>query len=87
VVDPTSFLPYRTGVALLLGLERAARGAFEWRSAPYEFVADIPAVDLLTGSTAVRRGVEAGASLREVASTWEEGERDFIRFEQQLRLY
>ncbi|MBW2276818.1 MAG: DUF1343 domain-containing protein, partial [Deltaproteobacteria bacterium] len=50
VNDPVAFLPYRTGVAILLALASAAGEAFRWRTAPYEFVSDIPAIDLLTGS-------------------------------------
>ena len=77
VTDPCAFLPYRTGVALLVALKAAARGAFEWRAAPYEFVGEIPAIDLLAGSDAVRRGVDAGASIGEIAATWADGERAF----------
>jgi uncharacterized protein YbbC (DUF1343 family) len=77
VTDARAFLPYRTGVALLCALRSAAGGAFEWRVAPYEFVREIPAIDLLAGNDAVRRGVESGASVDEIAATWAEGERAF----------
>jgi uncharacterized protein YbbC (DUF1343 family) len=87
VVDRDAFLPYRTGVALLLALARAAGERFRWRTAPYEFVTDIPAIDLLTGSTAVRRGVEAGADLEEIASTWAGGETEFIHSKPDFHLY
>lgn len=87
VVDARAFLPYRTGVAVLLALRAAARGAFEWRDAPYEFVKEIPAVDLLAGSDAVRRGVEAGAPLDDVAATWAEGERAFAGARREHLLY
>ena len=35
-----------------------ARG-FAWRTEPYEFVADRPAIDLLTGDPAVRLHIDA----------------------------
>ncbi|HEY7370912.1 MAG TPA: DUF1343 domain-containing protein, partial [Polyangia bacterium] len=39
---------------------------FRWRTEPYEFVADRPAIDLLTGSADVRRAIDAGASMRDI---------------------
>ena len=50
---------------------------FRWRAEPYEFVADPPAIDLLTGSEAARRGLEAGATVDELASGFVEFERAF----------
>jgi len=87
VTDPGEFLPYRTGVALLLALADAAGDGFRWRAAPYEFVSEIPAIDLLTGSSVVRREVEAGADLEEIASSWAAGENDFIHFKRRFHLY
>jgi uncharacterized protein YbbC (DUF1343 family) len=84
VTDRRAFLPYRTGVALLVALKAAAGDAFAWRRDAYEFVADVPAIDLLAGGDEIRRGVEAGASTRELAATWAEGER---RFASQRREY
>jgi len=87
VTAPEAFLPYRTGVALLLALAGAAGDGFRWRDAPYEFVSDVPAVDLLTGSSAVRRGVEARADIEEIAATWAPGEAEFIHSKRRLHLY
>jgi uncharacterized protein YbbC (DUF1343 family) len=87
VIDPRAFLPYRTGVALLWALRREAPGAFSWRDAPYEFVSDIPAIDLLAGSPAVREGLESGAGFEEIAGTWLIGERDFCQTRKALLLY
>ena len=67
VTDAAAFRPYRTGVALIaaareLGARRSSAGARE----PYEFVADPPAIDLLTGSAdgAHARSTRARASTR-----------------------
>jgi uncharacterized protein YbbC (DUF1343 family) len=87
VTDPDVFLPYRTGVALLLALKRIASGSFSWREAPYEFVSDIPAVDLLAGSPAVREGVESDAELDEIAATWAVGQQEFIQSKRDSHLY
>jgi uncharacterized protein YbbC (DUF1343 family) len=71
------FLPFRTGVAVLLALKAEANEQFRWRHAPYEFVEEIPAIDLLTGSSVVRTMVEEGAPLEEIADTWADRERAF----------
>jgi len=51
--------------------------AFRWRTEKYEFVSDRPAIDLLTGGDAVRKGIEAGASLDDLRSTWQVAEDAF----------
>jgi uncharacterized protein YbbC (DUF1343 family) len=78
VTDPGAFRPYRTGVALLSALLREAPEDFAWRDAPYEFVSGIPAIDLLSGSPAVRAGLAAGADPDEIAETWKTGEKEFF---------
>ena len=87
VIDRERFLPYRTGLAMLLALKQECGERFAWRERPYEFVTDRPAIDLLTGGEAVRSGVEAGASLEEIAATWAAGERAFREYRQRFFLY
>jgi uncharacterized protein YbbC (DUF1343 family) len=74
VVDPVAFRPYRTGVAFLAAcreLDRAGGGdGFRWRRKAYEFVEDIPAIDLLCGGPAVREGIDAGLPLADLVATW-----------------
>jgi uncharacterized protein YbbC (DUF1343 family) len=77
VVDERAFRPYLTGVALVRAVRTGWPEAFSWRRAAYEFVADREAIDLLTGSPAVREGIERGDSLAAIAATWAEAERAF----------
>jgi len=77
VTERATFRPYRAGLALLEAARALAPDEFRWRSEPYEFVADPPAIDLLTGSAAVRRGLEEGASVAELAAGFEEFETGF----------
>jgi uncharacterized protein YbbC (DUF1343 family) len=77
VVDRTTFRPYRTGVAVLRELFAVGGEAFRWRTEKYEFVSHSPAIDLLTGSDAVRRGIERGEPLEALFATWLPAERAF----------
>jgi uncharacterized protein YbbC (DUF1343 family) len=70
VSDRATFRPYATGIALIATARRLAPADFHWRSEPYEFVADPPAIDLLTGGGDVRRAVDANGSLRELIATF-----------------
>jgi len=60
VTDRRAFAPYRTGVELLAAAHAEDPAAFAWRQAPYEFVHDRPAIDLLTRDPACREALEGG---------------------------
>ena len=77
MVDRAAFRPYKTGVAMLLALKAEAKDRFQWRNQPYEFVTDRPAIDLLTGTTAVREAIEQDAPLEDIRATWQDGEKAF----------
>jgi uncharacterized protein YbbC (DUF1343 family) len=77
VTDHATFRPYRTGVALLAAARRLAPESFRWRSEPYEFVTEHPAIDLLTGSDDIRLGMERDASLDELMAGGASFEREF----------
>lgn len=77
VVDRATFRPYRTGIAILRELWALGGDAFRWRTERYEFVSDRPAIDLLTGSDAVRLGIERGEAIEEIFAGWLPAERAF----------
>ncbi len=58
------------GLVALQAAWRADPDGFGWRTEPYEFVDDVPAIDLLTGSSAVREAIEADRDVHEVYATW-----------------
>lgn len=87
VRDRAAFRPVRTGLALLAVLRDQSSGHFAWRTEPYEFVADRPAIDLLFGSDRERLSLEAGAPWRDLAKKWEAEEDDFRRRRVPFLLY
>jgi uncharacterized protein YbbC (DUF1343 family) len=70
IVDRTAYQSFLTGLFVLQAARRQAPDRFAWRAEPYEFVADRPALDLLTGSPQARKALETGADLRELAKQW-----------------
>jgi len=66
VTDRRAFQSYRTGLAVLIAVKQLWPEAFAWRTEPYEFRDDVPAIDLLTGRPAVREAIDAGTDLETV---------------------
>ena len=87
VTSRASFRPYRAGIAALLAARQLAPGEFAWRSEPYEFVSHPPAVDLLTGSAAVRTAIDADAPLEEICAPFAAYERQFAEARRPFLLY
>ena len=79
VTNPKEFRPMATYVAIIALSARQAPEVFRFRTEPYEFVDDIPAIDLLAGSTILREGVVKGLDPMELVDavcTVEESERE-----------
>jgi uncharacterized protein YbbC (DUF1343 family) len=87
VTDVAEFRPVRTGLTVLATMRELSQERFCWRTEPYEFVADIPAIDLLCGSDLERRGLEAGVSPAELAEEWQREEQAFRLRRQDVLLY
>ncbi|MEL7060233.1 MAG: DUF1343 domain-containing protein [Acidobacteriota bacterium] len=87
VVDSAALRPLRLGVELLRAIHELAPDVFGWRREPYEFVADRPAIDLLTGSAQFRRALEGGdeASMDAWLRSWRDAE-DAFRVERRAIL-
>jgi uncharacterized protein YbbC (DUF1343 family) len=87
VFDRRTFKPYRTGVAILRELWALGGESFRWRTEKYEFVSDRPAIDLLTGGDAIRKGIERGLPVEELFASWLPGERAFAERRRAHLLY
>jgi uncharacterized protein YbbC (DUF1343 family) len=87
VIDREVFRPVRTGLAVLHALRELIGPRFAWRTEPYEFVADRPAIDLLFGSDRERRALEQGTPAADIARAWEAEEEAFRVRRQKFLLY
>jgi uncharacterized protein YbbC (DUF1343 family) len=87
VTDPDALPSYRVGVELLDAIRRLAPERFRWREAPYEFVIDRPAIDLLAGGPRCREAIDSGEGLEDWIATWQADEEEFRREREEVLLY
>lgn len=88
VVDRELFKPTLTGVAVIAAIAKIYPKEFEWRTEPYEFVSNRPAIDLLYGNRDFREKL-AGSdfSLQELEDTWREETKEFLKLRCEFLIY
>ena len=87
VTDRESFRPVITGVALIDMFRRFDPSRFAWRQPPYEYERDKVPIDILAGSDVLRKQVESGAPIRDIAASWADDEAEFRRVRAPYLLY
>ena len=60
ITDPRALRSYDLYLRMLAAIRDQAGDAFQWRTAPYEFVHDRTAIDLLTGGPEIREAIDRG---------------------------
>lgn len=63
--------PFLLGMVVVEACYRADPERFAWRREPYEFVANPPAIDLLTGSSLFRETLLSGGDIGALPEVWE----------------
>ncbi len=66
VLNRQSIDPCLTGLSVLWAARRTDPDGFAWRKTAYEFVRDIPAIDLLAGGDWLRRGLAQASDPRDL---------------------
>ncbi|MCU0225354.1 MAG: DUF1343 domain-containing protein [Acidobacteria bacterium] len=87
VTDRLAFRPVLTGVAFLAAARAQDPARFRWRTEPYEFVSDRPAIDLLAGGPGWREAIETGVEPAVMAAAWAADEAAFARIREPSLLY
>lgn len=87
VEDRTSLQSYRLGITLLVAAARAFPDKFQWRKDPYEFIKDVPAIDLLYGSSTLREVIDGRGSLDQVFNELESFEAWYRESRQPYLIY
>jgi uncharacterized protein YbbC (DUF1343 family) len=87
VTAPRRVAGYRLGVEVLSALARALGGRLPWRTAPYEFVHDRPALDLLAGTATLRARLDDGGDLGAWIASWRDDEELFREERREILIY
>ena len=87
VTDRNQFRPVLTGVALIAMFYQTNSVEFAWRQPPYEYEPEKMPIDILSGSTTLRKQIETGVDAREIAASWRQDEADFRRIRESFLLY
>ena len=77
ITDRRLLEPLALGVHILKTIRDLHPEDFQWRPEPYEFVGDVPAIDLLTGSDDARLAIEGQGSLDTMLENWSASVADF----------
>lgn len=84
---PAAVRSLTTTWAVLRATWRLGQGEMRWRTEPYEFVADRPAIDLLAGGPWLREAIEGQSPLAEIAASQESGRAAFVARRREFLLY
>lgn len=87
ITSRSKFRSYQTGIAIIHALKTIAPKQFGWREAPYEFVTDIPAIDLLCGNSYVRQAIEQQVPLEDIVESWRDDQNSFLSMKPHFHLY
>jgi uncharacterized protein YbbC (DUF1343 family) len=87
VTDRDAYRNMETSYAIIGAMMKLFPDDFEWREKAYEFVDDIPAIDLLFGDRSIRRRLEAGELAVEVARDVNGNRGDFDHHRAQSLIY
>jgi uncharacterized protein YbbC (DUF1343 family) len=88
VTDRTRFKATLTGIAVVRAIAGMCPGQFQWRTKPYEFVSDRPAIDLLYGNADLRQHhIPQHRPLAEIEASWQADLEEFSRLRKQYLMY
>mgnify|MGYP000013442573 CR=1 FL=1 len=87
VTDRETFKPVISGIALIKTMHDLYSDGFKWQMPPYEYVYDRMPFDVIAGTTTLREQIESGASLADIAASWQAGEKDFAERRRPYLLY
>jgi uncharacterized protein YbbC (DUF1343 family) len=78
---------FELALVMIATLKKLYPKDFAWRSDEYEFVSNVPAIDLLYGSEKYRNCVDKNGNLQELFAKHKEFEKDFLEERKKFLLY
>ena len=87
VTDPNIYLPYITTLKLLQAVMSHHANDFAWKNPPYEYEFERLPIDLIIGSSEIRKRLEHLNSLDDIANSWKPELSRFVRESRNHHLY
>jgi uncharacterized protein YbbC (DUF1343 family) len=87
VTDRKEFKPVLAGIALLKTIHDLYPSEFRWKEPPYEYVFDKNPFDVIAGTDKIRKQIESGQKIQQIASSWKENEASFAKIRHKYLLY
>lgn len=87
VPDRENFEPVFAGVAMVKLAFDLYRDDFRWKEPPYEYVFDKNPFDVIAGTNRTREAFEQGATLQQIAASWQAQLDDFLKIREHHLMY
>jgi uncharacterized protein YbbC (DUF1343 family) len=87
VTNPDRYRPYITSLELLQAIVHHHKNDFQWKSDPYEYEFEKPAIDLILGSHRLRQEIIAMTPVASLASSWHDELARFTALRRSYLLY
>jgi len=87
VTDTHQYRPYITTLRLLGIIRFLHRGSFEWKLPPYEYEFEKLPIDLILGSSEIRRRLENFDDIEDIEASWSDELHAFAETSRKFHLY
>jgi uncharacterized protein YbbC (DUF1343 family) len=87
VTSRLDFEPVKAGVAVMRECFGLSGEQFAWRDPPYEYEHEKMPIDILAGSTTLRKQIEQQIAIDDIAASWFPGVKDFEEARKPYLLY
>ncbi len=87
VTDREKFRPFRTGAAVLKAVHNTYPRDFSWKQPPYEYEEVKMPIDILAGSSRLRKDIESWKDLKDMESWWKDELKGFEKIRRKYLLY
>jgi uncharacterized protein YbbC (DUF1343 family) len=87
VIDPITYRPYRTSLALLTIIKKTFGDEFTWRKPPYEYDFERFPIDLISGDSSIRTALEEGKESKELIADYIQELEGFLEFRKPYLIY
>ena len=87
VIDPITYRPYRTSLALLTIIKETYGDEFTWSKPPYEYDFERLPIDLILGDSLIRTGLEEGKKGKQLITDYIQELEGFLEFRKPYLIY